>query len=71
MTLYILTKRSGKCSCSSQKWHKGEFATKAEAKRKFKGGFYGTVKQVLTEEQLIETWGKENAERFMKEAWEV
>lgn len=50
---YVITKSAGKCGCSSTKIRECEANTKKEARQKFSGGFYGTVKQVLTEEEFI------------------
>ena len=51
MTYYYMTKSKGRAGCANSTWRKGEFSSKADIKRKYKGI---TVKYIMTEEELPE-----------------
>lgn len=68
MKFYYMTKTKGKAGSASTTMRVTEdYATKAEVK-KAKKNDRTTVKGVWTEEELVEAWGAENAQKFMAEA---
>lgn len=68
MKFYYMTKTKGKAGCASTTWRVAEDYETKEKLKKAKTNSRTTVKGIYTEKELVETWGKDNANKFMAEA---